>query len=87
MLLKVGQLAKQICLSIRTLHHYDEIGLLSPSVRTPAGHRLYNAKDIALLHRIQSLKQLGLSLQKITEIVLVTLLRVGNVTRMFKIVV
>lgn len=69
MLLKVGQLAKQICLSVRTLHHYDEIGLLSPSVRTPAGHRLYNAKDIALLHRIQSLKQLGLSLQKITDIV------------------
>lgn len=69
MLLKVGQLAKQICLSVRTLHHYDEIGLLSPSVRTSAGHRLYNTKDIMLLHRIQALKQLGLSLQKIAEII------------------
>lgn len=69
MLLKVGQLAKQICLSVRTLHHYDEIGLLSPSVRTPAGHRLYNTKDIARLHRIQALKQLGLSLQQIAEII------------------
>ena len=69
MLLKVGQLAKQVSLSVRTLHHYDEIGLLSPSVRTPAGHRLYNSKDIALLHRIQALKQLGLSLQKIAEII------------------
>lgn len=68
MLLKVGQLAKQICLSVRTLHHYDEIGLLSPSVRTSAGHRLYNTKDIALLHRIQALKQLGLPLQKVAEI-------------------
>ena len=69
MLLKVGQLAKQVSLSVRTLHHYDEIGLLSPSVRTPAGHRLYNSKDVALLHRIQALKQLGLSLQKIAEII------------------
>lgn len=69
MLLKVGQLAKQICLSVRTLHHYDEIGLLSPSARTSAGHRLYNSKDIARLHRIQALKQLGLPLQKITEII------------------
>lgn len=69
MLLKVGQLAKQVCLSVRTLHHYDEIGLLSPSVRTDAGHRLYNAKDISCLHRIQALKQIGLSLQQITEII------------------
>jgi DNA-binding transcriptional MerR regulator len=69
MLLKVGQLAKQICLSVRTLHHYDEIGLLSPSVRTPAGHRLYNTKDIALLHRIQALKQLGLPLQQIADVI------------------
>ncbi len=69
MLLKVGQLAKQVCLSVRTLHHYDEIGLLSPSVRTDAGHRLYNTKDISRLHRIQALKQLGLSLQQIAEII------------------
>lgn len=69
MLLKVGQLAKQICLSVRTLHHYDEIGLLSPSVRSSAGHRLYNTKDITRLHRIQALKQLGLSLQQIAEVI------------------
>lgn len=68
MLLKVGQLAKQICLSVRTLHHYDEIGLLSPSVRTAAGHRLYNSNDISLLYRIQALKQLGLSLQQISAL-------------------
>lgn len=69
MLLKVGQLAKQVCLSVRTLHHYDEIGLLSPSVRTEAGHRLYNTKDISRLHRIQALKQLGLSLPQIAGII------------------
>lgn len=69
MLLKVGQLAKQTSLSVRTLHHYDEIGLLSPSVRTDAGHRLYNTKDISRLYRIQALKQLGLSLPKIAELI------------------
>jgi len=69
MLLKVGQLAKQTHLSVRTLHHYDEIGLLSPSVRTPAGHRLYNTKDIAVLYRIQALKQLGLSLQQVAQLI------------------
>lgn len=67
-LLKVGQLAKKVCLSVRTLHHYDDIGLLSPSVRSEAGHRLYNTADIARLHRIQALKQLGISLQKIAGI-------------------
>jgi MerR family transcriptional regulator, thiopeptide resistance regulator len=65
MLLKVGQLAKKVCLSVRTLHHYDDIGLLSPSVRSEAGHRLYNTSDISRLHRIQALKQLGISLQKV----------------------
>ena len=69
MLLKVGQLAKKVCLSVRTLHHYDEIGLLSPSVRTEAGHRLYNTRDVSRLHRIQALKQLGFSLQKITGLI------------------
>lgn len=67
MLLKVGQLAKQVCLSVRTLHHYDEIGLLSPSVRTEAGHRLYNSLDIQRLYAIQALKEFGLSLPQIAE--------------------
>ncbi len=67
MLLKVGQLARQICLSVRTLHHYDEIGLLSPSIRTQAGHRLYNTSDIQRLYAIQALKEFGLSLAQIAE--------------------
>lgn len=67
MLLKIGQLAKQTCLSIRTLHHYDEIGLLVPSVRSEAGHRLYNLTDVQRLHAIQALKQLGLSLPDIAQ--------------------
>jgi DNA-binding transcriptional MerR regulator len=51
MLLKIGELAKMTGLSIRTLHHYDSIGLLSPSARTQAGYRLYQHGDMDRLHR------------------------------------
>jgi DNA-binding transcriptional MerR regulator len=62
---KVGELARQTGLSVRTLHHYDEIGLLSPSERTGSGHRLYTAGDIARLQQVLSLRQLGFSLAEI----------------------
>lgn len=65
--MKVGQLAKQTGVSIRTLHHYDEIGLLKPSHRTEAGHRLYTPGDIARLQQIKSLQHLGLSLAEVRE--------------------
>jgi DNA-binding transcriptional MerR regulator len=63
--LKVGELAKRTGLSIRTLHHYDELGLLSPSLRTASGYRLYTPEDVARLQRILSLRQLGFSLEEI----------------------
>lgn len=62
MLLKIGELAKRIGVTVRTLHHYDAIGLVKPSARSDAGYRLYNRNDIARLHRIQALRGLGLSL-------------------------
>jgi DNA-binding transcriptional MerR regulator len=65
--MKVGALAKQTGLSVRTLHYYDEIGLLSPSQRTASGHRLYTADDIARLQQITSLRQLGFSLEEIRD--------------------
>jgi DNA-binding transcriptional MerR regulator len=63
--LKVGALANRTGLTVRTLHHYDEIGLLSPSARTPAGHRLYREQDVVRLQQIASLKHLGLPLDEI----------------------
>jgi DNA-binding transcriptional MerR regulator len=60
--LKVGELARRTGLTIRTLHHYDEIGLLKPSLHTESGHRLYTATDIARLQQVFSLRQLGFSL-------------------------
>lgn len=67
MLLKIGELAKMTGLSIRTLHHYDSIGLLSPSARTPAGYRLYQHGDMDRLHRIMALRKFGLSLADIAN--------------------
>ncbi|HYO13799.1 MAG TPA: MerR family transcriptional regulator [Thermoanaerobaculia bacterium] len=64
---KVGELARQTGLTVRTLHHYDEIGLLSPSHRTPSGHRLYGAEDLARLLQVLSLRQSGFSLEEIRE--------------------
>jgi DNA-binding transcriptional MerR regulator len=65
MLLKVGELAKHTGLTVRTLHHYDDIGLLKPSGRSESGYRLYSRADVARLHGIQALRHLGLSLADI----------------------
>jgi DNA-binding transcriptional MerR regulator len=63
--LKVGELARRTGLTVRTLHHYDEIGLLRPSLHTETGHRLYTADGIARLQQILSLRQLGFALEEI----------------------
>ena len=68
MLLKIGELAKRTGLTVRTLHHYDAIGLLSPSVRSDAGYRLYNRNDIERLHRIQALRRLELPLAEVAAL-------------------
>lgn len=62
---KIGELAEKTGLTVRTLHHYEELGLLIPSRRSAANYRLYDSHDIARLHLIVSLKSLGLSLQEI----------------------
>lgn len=64
---KVGDVAQRTGLSVRTLHHYDEIGLLVPSQRGSGGHRLYTARDLSRLERIQTLKSLGFALEEIKE--------------------
>lgn len=49
MALKIGELARRTGLTVRALHHYDAIGLLTPSARSDAGYRLYNDADVARL--------------------------------------
>jgi DNA-binding transcriptional MerR regulator len=63
--LKIGDVARRTGLTVRTLHHYDEIGLLRPSMRTETGHRLYTAADLGRLQQILSLRQLGFALEDI----------------------
>lgn len=65
--MKVGALAKQTGISVRTLHYYDEIGVLAPSQRSDAGYRLYTAADVVRLQQIMSLRQLGFPLDQIYE--------------------
>lgn len=62
---KIGELASQTGITVRTLHHYHQTGLLVPSEFTESGHRLYTKSDIARLQQILSLKQMGLSLEEI----------------------
>ena len=62
---KVGELAAAAGLTIRTLHYYEEIGLLVPSGRSRAGHRLYDDTDVTRLFRICLLRRLGLPLAEI----------------------
>src|SRR3954447_25648661 len=62
----VGALAEASGLTVRTLHHWDEIGLLRPAERSAAGHRRYSAADVERLYRIVALRGLGLSLEAIS---------------------
>lgn len=63
----VGEVAKKMDVTVRTLQHYDKEGLLSPSATSDGGRRLYTDKDIVKLHQILSLKHLGFSLDDIRD--------------------
>lgn len=64
-LLMIGELAKAMNITVRTLQYYDKEGLLIPSVKSEGGRRLYTKKDMVQLHQILSLKYLGFSLDDI----------------------
>jgi DNA-binding transcriptional MerR regulator len=66
--LSIGELARRAGVSVRALHHYDAIGLLSPSLRTAGGARRYGASDLARLHQVQALRQMGCSLPDIRAV-------------------
>lgn len=61
----VGEVAKKMGVTVRTLQYYDKEGLLSPSAESEGGRRLYTDKDLVTLHQIISLKSLGFSLDDI----------------------
>lgn len=63
----VGEVAKKMGVTVRTLQYYDKEGLLSPSAESEGGRRLYTDKDLVMLHQIISLKSLGFSLDDIKK--------------------
>ena len=68
-LLKVGEVARLTGLSVKTLHHYEERGVVEPATRTEAGYRLYGEEELARLRFIKRTKLLGLTLEEIRELV------------------
>src|SRR5678815_6029917 len=61
----VGELSRLTGITVRALHHYDEIGLVVPSARTPAGYRLYDDADVLRLQQVLLFRELGLPLHEI----------------------
>ncbi|MGG4491583.1 MerR family transcriptional regulator [Metabacillus idriensis] len=67
--MKVKEVADLTGISVRTLHHYDEIGLLTPDEVTDSGYRLYSNENLETLQQILFFKELGFPLKKIKEII------------------
>src|SRR6476620_3018024 len=65
---RVGEVATATGLTVRTLHYYEQIGLLVPSGRSDTGHRLYHESDVARLYRICLLRRTGLPLAAIGRV-------------------
>lgn len=63
--MRIGEVARRTGLTVRTLRHYDDLGLLTPQERTSGDYRLYGTDDLERLLSIQNLKSLGLSLEEI----------------------
>ncbi|MFH0245297.1 MerR family DNA-binding transcriptional regulator [Streptomyces sp. HK10] len=67
--LTVGRVAELADVTVRTLHHYDEIGLVRPSARTAAGYRAYSAGDVERLREVLVYRRLGFGLREIANLV------------------
>ena len=66
--LTVGQVAGLVGVSVRTLHHWDEIGLVTPSARSWAGYRLYGPDDVARIHRVLVYRETGMPLAEVARV-------------------
>jgi DNA-binding transcriptional MerR regulator len=67
--LTVGRVAELAGVTVRTLHHYDEIGLVQPSARTAAGYRAYSAGDVERLREVLAYRRLGFGLREVADLV------------------
>lgn len=67
--MRIGELAKRAEVSHRTIHYYEEEGLLTPTERATSGHRYYDAEALVRLHKIRQLQEIGLSLDEIRGVI------------------
>jgi len=67
-LLQIGEAARQVGLSIRTLRHWEEIGLVQPEARSKGGFRLYSPADLERLQVVKAMKPMGLTLDEMAEL-------------------
>jgi DNA-binding transcriptional MerR regulator len=67
--MQIGEVAARVGLSLRTIRHYDEIGLVTPSERSPGGFRLYTEQDVERLTLVKSMKPLEFPLEQIRDLV------------------
>lgn len=65
---QIGEVADLIGLSLRTIRHYDDVGVVVPSGRTSGGFRLYTDHDVDRLRRVMGMKPAGFSLEEIREV-------------------
>lgn len=83
-MLKIGEFSQLSQVTIKTLHHYDELGLLKPAYIDPSsGYRFYNLEQLPRIHSIMALKELDLSLEQI-GLILVEDLSVDQIRAMFR---
>src|SRR5690625_7524428 len=67
--MKVKEVAELVGISVRTLHHYDHIGLLKPETTTDSGYRIYSDDNLETLQQILFFRELDFPLKKIKEII------------------
>ncbi|TMR97176.1 MerR family transcriptional regulator [Nonomuraea basaltis] len=70
-LVQIGEVAERLGLSLRTIRHYEEVGLVVPE-RTPGGFRLYSETDIGRLALVKRMKPLGFSLEEMRDLLVIT---------------
>lgn len=70
-MMHIGELAEKTGLSLRTIRHYDEVGLLKPSGRTQGGFRLYTEEDLKKLLVVRRMKPLGFTLEEMRDLLLI----------------
>ncbi|MYR17037.1 MerR family transcriptional regulator, partial [Streptomyces sp. SID6137] len=67
-LLTIGELARATGLSVRTIRYWSDEGVLTPVTRSPGGYRLYDAQGVARLELIRTLRELGLGLDDVRQV-------------------